>query len=134
MIKKPIIQKPSNKKDDWSLLKNGLGVFVFLIIAAFFIHVYIVEKKKEAGSNCSRMESDAQNTLAAISSYFADPDHITLPTVDQLIKDEGLWTTYPVKIEGDFEEDIIVTVIGGGECPKGNKYVRSFEGINEWQD
>ena len=80
------------------------------------------------------MENDAENTLAALASYYANPDHTTLPTVDQLIEDENLWTNYPVTIEEDYEEDIIVTVIGDGGCPKGKKYVRSFEGLNEWHD
>ena len=137
MIKKPIIQNPSKrnkKKDDWALLKNGLGVFVFLIIAAFILHGYVGVKGKEAGAICSRMETDAQNTLAAIASYYSDPDHTSLPTVDQLIEDEDLLTNYPVKIEGDPEDDIMVTVIGDGKCPKGKRYVRSFDGIDQWHD
>jgi hypothetical protein len=81
------------------------------------------------------MESDAQNTLAAVSSYFADPDHTNLPTFDQLVEGEDLWTTFPVKIEGDPNEEIIVTVIDDrDECPKGKEYVSSTEGINKWQD
>ena len=89
-----MIKKLSAKKDDWSLLWKGLIVIGLLLIAAFVANVYFTEKKKEAGSNCARMESDAQNTLAAISSYFAEPDHITLPTYDQLEAEENLMTTF----------------------------------------
>jgi len=137
MIKKPIIRKPSDKKDDWSLLWKGLGVFVLLLIVAFVVNVYFIEERKRERYTCARMESDAQNTFAAISSYFADPDRITLPTIDQLIEEEGLFTTFPVKIEGDPEQDIIVSVINNGdaECPKGKKYVAVMgggEGV--WED
>ena len=137
MIKKPIIENPSRKKkkkDEWILLKYGLGICVFLIVSVSLGNVYWLEVKGKESSNCWRMENDAQNTLAALASYFADPDHTSLPTVDQLREDEDLWTNYPVQIEGDPEEDIMVTVIGDGGCPKGKKHVRSFDGIDEWHD
>ena len=70
------------------------------------------------------MVTDAQNTMAAIASYYADPEHTTLPTVDQLMKEEDLTTDFPVTIDGGPNEDIIVTVIDyHAECPKGNKIV-----------
>jgi hypothetical protein len=134
VIKTPITNKSADKKDNWALLKIGIIVIISALIALFFINAYFEEKKKEAKSNCRRMEYDALNTLAAISSYFAIPEHTNLPTYDQLVEAENLVTTFPVKIDGDPEKDIIVTVIGDGECPKGNKYVVSFEGINEWRN
>ena len=138
MIKTPITKKSSDKKDDWALLKIGLIAIAVLLIAAFFVNAYFVEKKKRAESNCGRMESDANNTLAAISSYFAIPEHTNLPTYDLLVEKENLITTFPVQIEGDPLGEIIVTVIGPSddECPKGKKYVAYMGGTiaAEWQD
>ena len=125
MIKKPIIRKPSEKKEGWALLKWAVIVIICVSGAMFILNTLVPDEKMISESKCSQMENDAENTLAAISSYFANPERTTLPTVDQLIKEEDLWTTYPVKLEGDPEEDIIVTVINNGDnqCPKGKKYV-----------
>jgi len=138
MIKTPITKKSSDKKDDWALLKIGLIAIISVLIVLFFINAYFTEKKKRAESNCRRMESDANNTLAAISSYFSIPEHTNLPTYDQLLEKENLITTFPVKIEGDPSREIIVTVIGPSDdaCPNGKKYV-AYMGETiaaEWQD
>ena len=108
MTKIPIIKKPGDKKNEWSLLENRIVLIICGLAAAFFIHIYLIEDNKKAEYHCRQMEYDAQNTLAAIASYFANPDHTTLPTYDQLIEEEDLVTSYPVEIEGDPEEEIIV--------------------------
>jgi hypothetical protein len=137
MAKRVYIKKPSDKKDDWALLKMGIVVIFCVFIVTFIINAYFVDKKKEAESNCRRMEYDAQNTLTAIADYYANPDHIDLPTFDQLVEEVDLITTFPVKIEGNPEEVIIVTVIDHDDkCPKGKKYVAYMGDGGEpgWQD
>ena len=103
--------------------------------AGFLMGVYFDMTQRGSVMTCQRMESDAHNTLAAVSSYFSNPDHSNLPSFDQLAEKEGLETTFPVKLEGDPTEEIIATVIDhNDECPKGKKYVASNLGIDEWQD
>jgi len=73
LIEKQILKKQPPKKDDWSLLWKGLGLIIFLLIVAFFVNVYFLEERIRGKFNCKQMEADAQNTLAAISSFFSDP-------------------------------------------------------------
>ena len=82
------------------------------------------------------MVSDAQSTAAAISSYYSDPEHITLPSVDQLMKEEDLSTFFPLALEEDSNGEPIITVIDdNAECIKGKKFVYYFSGMDpEWKD
>lgn len=82
------------------------------------------------------MKVDAQNTAAAISSYYAVPDHTTIPTVEQLIEEEGLSTNYPVKIEEDANGDPVITVYDeNAECLQGQRLVKYYHGVEfEWQN
>ena len=83
--------------------------------------------------SCSYMENDASNTLAAIASYFAEPSHNSLPTVDQLQKEEDLFTEFPVKITQADDGDIIVLVIDTkNRCSKGSVFGASMGGIRQW--
>ena len=103
--------------------------------AGYLMGVYFYMTQKGSAMACIKMESDAHNTLAAVSSYHSNPDHINLPTFDQLVEKEGLETAFPVILEGDPTGEIIATVIDyNDECPKGKKYVASNLGIDEWQD
>lgn len=85
---------------------------------------------------CSKMETDVQNTAAAISSYYSHPDNIALPSVDQLIEEEDLSTNYPVTIEVDANGEPVITVIDDkAECARGKKFVYYFNGMEpEWKD
>ena len=133
-------EKKSPAKRKWSLAEIVGSFLCFSIfwpaISGVIMGVYLSEIQRGAGISCQKMESDAQNTFAAISSYYADPDHINLPTVDQLINEENLVLYYSVTIEGDPEKDIFVTVIDdSGKCPKGKKLVAHFgKGEPEWKD
>lgn len=82
------------------------------------------------------MVDDARNTSAAIESYYTDPKHMTLPTVDQLMKEESSSTNYPVTIEEDSNGDPVITVIDDkAECIKGKKLVYYSNGTAlEWKD
>ena len=82
------------------------------------------------------MVSDAHTTAAAIANYYSNTEHITLPTVDQLMKGEDLSTYFPVSIKADSNGDPFITVIDdNAECIKGKKFVYYYNGMDpEWKD
>ena len=110
-----------------------LAIFWFPI-SNFGICFYYTYTQAGTASACDRMESDAHNTLAALSSYFSYPDHTALPTVDQLIETESLMTNCPVTIEEGADGDPIIAVTDDtAKCRKGNKYVYYVDGsASEW--
>ena len=56
MAKRQYIKKPSEKKDDWALLKMGIIVIFYVFIVTFIINAYFVEKK-----NLSKMSIVAKD-------------------------------------------------------------------------
>ena len=112
-----------------------LAIFWFFV-SHFAISFYYTITQEGTASACARMETDAQNTAAAIASYFAFPDHINLPTADQLIEAENLSTNCPITIEESANGEPVITVIDNtGKCRKGKKYVFHMGGAAaEWKD
>ncbi len=110
-----------------------LAIFWFPL-SNFTICLYYTITQEGTANACDRMESDAHNTVAAISSYFADPDHMALPTVDQLIEQEDLSLNCRVELEENANGEPIITVIDDtAKCRKGMKYVYHFDGsASEW--
>jgi hypothetical protein len=107
-------------------------LFIFIFIGAPILIDFLTGPAK---CRCCQAESDAQNTLAAISSYFADPDNDKLPTFENLVKHEELAIreNSTVIIEGPLD-DIKVTVIDNkSKCPRGKKFVAHMgEGSGTW--
>jgi hypothetical protein len=106
------------------------------ITSGIIIGIYFSATQKGTIIACKEMVVDARNTSAAIENYYADPEHITLPRVDQLKKEEYLSTNHPVTIEEDSNGDPIITVIDeNAECIKGKKLVYYFNGMApEWKN
>jgi len=133
-------EKETPVKKKWSLALIAIGFVCVCILwpwpSGALINVYFYETQAGAMMACSTMESDAHSTFAAISSYYSYPDNIELPSVEQLIEEEGLHIYYSVTIQGDPEKDIFVTVIDdSAKCPKGKKLVAHLgEGEPEWKD
>ena len=133
-------EKRQLAKKKWTMLEIT-GVVVCLAIFWFpvshvAIGMYYILTQEGSATACNRMESDAQITAAAISDYYAWPDNIALPTVDQLKRDENLSTLFPVSIEEGADGEPVITVIDdNNECRKGNKFVFYFNGMkSEWKD
>ena len=133
-------EKETPIKKKWSLARIAIGFVCVCILwpwpSGVLINLYFYTTQKGAIVVCNKMESDAQNTLAAISSHYSNPDNIALPSLDRLIEEEGLSLYYSVTIEGDPEKDLFVTVIDdSAKCPKGKKLVTSMGGGEpEWKD
>lgn len=127
-------------KSKWSLSEIALafaGISIFWpIFSGFIVGVYFHATQKENEYTCKKMESTAHGTMAAISDYYADPEHLTLPSVDELLKEGYLLTDFPVTIEEDSNEDPVITIIDDTEeCIKGKKFIYYTNGMEpEWKD
>jgi hypothetical protein len=117
--------------------KRNIFRNLFLILAFLFIFIFIGAPilidflTGPAKCRCCQAEADAQNTLAAIASYFAVPDNNRLPTFEDLVEHEDLVINEnsTVIIEGSLD-DIKVTVIDNkSKCPLGNKFVVHMDGV-----
>jgi prepilin-type N-terminal cleavage/methylation domain-containing protein len=71
----------------FTLIELMIVIAIIGILAAVAIPNFISYRNK---SYCARVETDAQNVLAALSAYFSAPDHESIPTIDQLKNSEEL--------------------------------------------
>ena len=75
---------------------------------------------------CTIAETTLNNTQAANSSYFSEPNRTELPTVEELVELEGLGFDKDVEvfILGDFDTDVMIVVTDTtGRCPHGKHYI-----------
>ena len=90
------------------------------ILAAIAIPNFIAYRDK---AYCSRAEGDAQNVLAALASYFSEPQHTTLPDItdltntEELTLNQGNEATLTEPTTGVYQ---VVVNDGSGRCPRSN--------------
>ena len=104
----------------------GTVIVTISIIAAVAVPNFVAYRDK---AYCSSAEMDAMNAMAVIADYFSDPEHNTLPTIEQLASDSeyGYMASEGVEvyISGDIEQFHITAVDTSGRCPQGYQYVYS---------
>ena len=104
----------------------GTTIVTIAVMAAILIPNYRAYKIK---AFCSIAESDARIAMIAVSCYFADPAHETVPTIAQLASDPEC-EYHPradaqIYISGNKEQIQITTVDTSSKCPLGQQYVVS---------
>jgi prepilin-type N-terminal cleavage/methylation domain-containing protein len=81
-----------NNSKGFTLIELMIVIAIIGILAAIAIPNFISYRNK---AYCSKAETDAQNVLAALASYYADPDHAAIPTISQLMSIEALILNNP---------------------------------------
>ena len=128
-----MIQKLRGNSKGFTLIELMIVIAIIGILAAIAIPNFIAYRDK---AYCGYAESDAQNTLAALSSYFSEPDRTQLPSIADLVSAEELSlnnNTSSVSID-DTDGFAVSVDDDSGRCPRGDTYTASMGGAQgSWQ-
>ena len=126
-----MIQKLRGNSKGFTLIELMIVIAIIGILAAIAIPNFIAYRDK---AFCGYAEGDAQNTLAALSSYFSEPDRTTQITdVQDLVDAEELSlnnNVTDVAISGGTTGvgySIAVTD-SSSRCPRGTVYTATMGG------
>jgi prepilin-type N-terminal cleavage/methylation domain-containing protein len=124
-----MLQKLRSNKKGFTLIELMIVIAIIGILAAIAIPNFIAYRDK---AFCGQGEHDAQNTLASLSSYFAEPDHTTVPDVADLVSVEELSVnngTGNVFISGNATSIMTVLVTdSSNRCPRERVYRATMGG------
>jgi prepilin-type N-terminal cleavage/methylation domain-containing protein len=135
-----MLQILRGNKKGFTLIELMIVIAIIGILAAIAIPNFISYRDK---AFCGQAEHDAQNTLAALSAYFSEPDRTTVPAgaagIAQLKSLESLSLnnadSHVSLVEAAGGSTITVTVTDGStRCPRGTSYAATLGGAEgSWQ-
>ena len=99
----------------------GIVVTTIGIVAAIAIPNFMAYRTK---AFCSKVESAANHTVAAMTEFYSDPNNTGLPTIDELAAVTGYISieNVTVQISGTEDDPVITVFDNSGKCPLG-KYL-----------
>ena len=111
----------------FTLIELLVVIAIIGILAAFAIPQFASYRRS---AYCSRVESDANNTMLALEAYYAANSEYT--TDLSLL---GISASDDVNLSIDTSGLVTGTDLqpDGSDCPKGNSYVLAQGGQPEWQ-
>ena len=128
-----MLQKLRGNSKGFTLIELMIVIAIIGILAAIAIPNFIAYRDK---AYCGYAEGDAQNTLAALSSYFSEPTRTQLPSIGELVTAEEL-SLNNMTASVDLTENngfIVVVTDDSGRCPRGNTYTATMGGAQgSWQ-
>jgi len=110
----------------------GIVVTTLGVLAAIAIPNFSAYRNK---AFCSKVESAANSTVAAINEYYSDANNTGLPTLNELADVTGYSPIENVTIDiSGTEYDPVITVFdNSGKCPRGKYLMITAENFpGEW--
>jgi len=132
------IARKYTSKGSGAVVAVVVGVFGFIfvggILAAIAVPNFIAYRDK---AFCAQVEAEANNTIAALSDFYADSSSTDLPTLEELSDATGFQPNERVTVElsGELGDITIQAHHNQGTCSKGANLVISIkdEIVGEWQ-
>ena len=128
-----------NNQKGFTLIELMIVIAIIGILAAIAIPNFISYRDK---AYCSRAEQDAKSMLAALASYFSEPEHTAMPSINDLITLEDLSLNNPKSPTFNIAagstvagKTITATVTDeSNRCPRNTTYSSSLGGnsIGSW--